>query len=277
MAYNFIHRILNAKIPPPESAWEKIAAEMDKSKAITFPEKISAASIEPPSSLWDTISLALDKSGSSKKSVPVASLLKWTAAAVIAGLVILSATYFFSSQNDKQHIATTKMNSPVKSDSGVNKENQQQGSANSTINNSVSIASENVTEANNSKGKRAGKSRKSFLPVRYATIENTGTDNTIDQLKGSQANIRDNVSPEEAKYIPAPDYFVISAPNGERVRLSSKFSDAVASLMGGDNVDYNWKSKFDNWKTKLISNPSFIPAAGNFLDIAELKDLLKEQ
>jgi hypothetical protein len=70
---------------------------------------------------------------------------------------------------------------------------------------------------------------------------------------------------------------VVTAPNGEHVRISSKFSDAVTSLIGGDNVDYFWKSRFDSWKSKLMTNPSFIPSAGNFLDIAELKDLLKEQ
>ena len=96
-------------------------------------------------------------------------------------------------------------------------------------------------------------------------------------MRESQPNVSDNVSASSAKYIPPPDYYVVTAPNGEKTKISTKFSNAVASLMGGDNVDYLWKSRFDNWKTKLISSPSFIPAAGNFLDIAELKDLIKEQ
>jgi len=273
MAYSFIHRILHAEIPPPASCWDKIAGELDKNEPKNFIDKLSAASVEPPPSVWNRISESLG-STSSRRSV-VVNWMKWSAAAVIAGGLIITASFYLTSQ--KKDI--TASNSPNKesSNNSSTTEDKTNQSPDTTIakDSSGAIAQNIIITTNN--GTNSPRSTSMLIPVRHATIEAPAQDNDLSQLRGSPPNISDNVSPDAAKYIPAPDYYVVTAPNGERVKISSKFSDAVVSLVGGDNVDYLWKSKFDNWKAKLISNPSFIPAAGNFLDIAELKDLLKEQ
>jgi len=273
MAYNFIHRILNAEIPPPSSAWDKIAAALDKSHQPDFVKKLSDASIDPPPSAWNNIAASLDGSRIERRGAVIPSWLKWSAAALVAGLVVISATYFFSGHASDSHMATgSNSNEKTAMPSNQNAE-QSIGNPNKLAQNNVSSNEPDVTSGE--KQKRPRSPQVSF-PVRHAVIE-APEDQSISQAKETQPNISDNVSPGAAKYIPAPDYYVVTAPNGERTRISTKFSDAVVSLMGGDNVDYLWKSRFDNWKTKLISSPSFIPAAGNFLDIAELKDLIKEQ
>jgi hypothetical protein len=272
MAYNFIHRILHAEIPPPASCWDKIAGELDKSDPKNFVDKISTASVDPPASVWNRISQSL---GATPSKRPLVMLwMKWSAAAVVAGGLVIAASWYLTSQK-KDNAVAASANKSSSTNSASNQEitNQAAGIL-SEKNSRVVVAQNDVTAVNNgAKIRHQGV----ITPVRHATIETPAQDNNVTQVKESQPNISDNVSPDAAKYIPAPDYYLVTAPNGERVKISSKFSDAVVSLMGGDNVDYLWKSKFDNWKAKLISNPSFIPAAGNFLDIAELQDLLKEQ
>jgi hypothetical protein len=275
MAYNFIHRILNAEIPAPESSWDKIVTALDKAGATGFVEKLSQAIVEPPAIVWQQIASALDTTGIERKRSVPAGWMRWSAAALVIGVIIISASYFFYTRSSSNNIATTSTsNNTVASPNGNAKHEGVAGGSDLSKDTSSVLQQADAT-ANKDQQKRKGRQREVF-PVRHAVIETAEADNG-GQLGETQPNISDNVSPAAGKYIPPPDHFVVTAPNGERAKISTKFSNAVASLMGGDNVDYLWKSKFDNWKSKLISNPTFIPTAGNFLDIAELKDLIKEQ
>jgi len=276
MAYNFIHRLLNAEIPPPESAWNKIAAALDRSEIPVFVEKLSNASIEPPTSVWNKITGALDGTRSEKAGRRITPWMKWSAAAIVTGLVIFSATYLFNTSSSKQMAGSSTPSDKSATTPNLNSDQQKASSGSALSKDSGVVTSPVDLASNNDKQKYSRRRQQVLLPVRHAVIETQIVDNSS-QLRESQPNISDNVSVSSAKYIPPPDYYVVTDPNGEKTKISTKFSNAVASLMGGDNVDYLWKSRFDNWKTKLISSPSFIPAAGNFLDIAELKDLIKEQ
>jgi hypothetical protein len=278
MTPNFTHKILNAEILPPDAAWDKIAAELDKLDGSGFIQKISEASIEPPSSVWQRVANALENPKPAKRILISRPWIKWAAAAAIGGLIIVGVYYFnngnqsglISSNGDKQ--------SNSKDATAVPPSNANDASSSGTI----ATLDPNIRLAENSKlankkNSIPGKGEQTKIPVRHAVIESAGMEKEPNVAPESESRISDNISSSSANLIPAPDYYVVTAPNGQRVRMSSKFSHAVTSLFGGDNVDYLWKSRFDSWKSKIMSNPSFIPTGGNFLDIAELKDLLKEQ
>ncbi|HEY7160317.1 MAG TPA: anti-sigma factor [Acidobacteriota bacterium] len=278
MSHSFIHKIFKAEIPPPESAWDNIAAELEKAEGGNIAGKMATASIDPPTNVWDRIAAELDGTTSRARPTLIAPWLKWTAAAMLAGLLIFSANYIFRSGQGSPQVAEKK-STPSNNESNTSIEKQSTGNGNANVSNSNSSPGFNsivATNSNEAENNRKSLSLKKVPPVRYAMVEPAAAE-TNTQQQSPDAKINANVSTESANYIPAPDYFVVTAPNGERVKISSKFSDAVTALLGGDNIDYHWKSRFDSWKAKLISNPSFIPAAGNFLDIAELKDLIKEQ
>src|SRR5438132_428436 len=99
MSYNFIHRILHAEIAPPASCWEKIAGELGKPDAKNFVARISSASVEPPTLVWDRISASLNSSRSGKPSF--AFWMKWSAAALVAGGLIIAASLLFTSQKNE--------------------------------------------------------------------------------------------------------------------------------------------------------------------------------
>src|SRR6478752_2518123 len=106
MAYNFIHRILNAVIPPPESSWDKIASTLDKAGP-GFVEKLSQAAIEPPATVWYQIAAVLDAAHVERKGGIIAGWMRWSAAAITIGIIIVSAFYFFYINPSTKNIATT--------------------------------------------------------------------------------------------------------------------------------------------------------------------------
>jgi len=276
MPTNFTHKILNAEIQPPESAWDKIAAELDKIDSNHFVNRLQAASIDPPADVWNNVAAALENPRQARKFRLNAPWMKWTAAAVVAGLLIISAIKFLdfgktAGGTSGQETAMNKENTKTPS---LNPNNSSPGTT-AAVSPTTILADNNTRPTHKRSMVNTRKSQ--GLPVRHAQIETTEIENANEQKTGNESKVNNNVSSSATNLIPAPDYYVVTAPNGERVRISSKFSDAVTSLIGGDNVDYFWKSRFDSWKSKLMTNPSFIPSAGNFLDIAELKDLLKEQ
>ena len=285
MPTNFIHNILQAEIPPPESAWDKIAAELDKLEHPLFVNKVAGASIEPPASVWNKVADAINETPAARKIPMGASWAKWTAAAIAAGLIIYSVTYFINPGKSPSAFSSNETASKKENNSSA-ATNPSGGNIStptdtSRIDPAVGSRPSSGTSENersgNSKRNLTAISRKQEPPVRHALIESTLAENGITQPTEAEDKVSANVSSSTPNYILPPDYYFVTAPNGERVKISSKFSGAVASLFGGDNVDYLWKNRFDSWKSKLMTSPSFIPSAGNFLDIAELKDLLKEQ
>ena len=275
MTPNFTHKILDAEIPPPDSAWEHIAAELDKLGGSGFVHKVAEASIEPPPMVWQNVASALNSPRG--KTIPLSRpWMKWAAAAAILGIIaVLTIT------NSKNNLVSSGK---------VDPRNERNVSPSTSINaNESSLAGVSpslIPGTRLADNERQLPLKRSLftnnnLPespqVRHATIESAGIEKQDLLGSESESRLSNNIPSTPATFIPAPDYFVVTAPNGEKVRISSKFSDAVASLYGGDNIDYYWKWRFDSWKSKLMTNPSFIPSAGNFLDIAELKDMLKEQ
>jgi hypothetical protein len=82
------------------------------------------------------------------------------------------------------------------------------------------------------------------------------------------------------------EFFTIQGPNGEPIQVSAKFKDVIYFL-NLDTIDEeqsdrlfseskSWREKFKAWKEKM-SQSSYTPDSGNFLDIAELIQLLKEE
>ena len=267
---NFINRIYNVEIPPPATAWENIAVELNKLPDNNFIRKISQASVDPPAEMWNRVVSVLDDRKSSRLLFLRSSWVKGVAAALAAGLIV----FLYRSGQDTTG-SVVKKEVPVTKDTRHQDPLAKQKMDTNAFEPASSLA-QNDQQFNQKKkigvvpGKRADH-------LRYASIETAENVLPTDNNGASGSHVNNNVPSSAGNFIPAPDYFVVTAPNGQQVKISSKFSDAVNSLFAGDNSDNSWKTRFDTWKSKLISSPSFIPTAGNFLDIVELKDLLKEQ
>ncbi len=127
--------------------------------------------------------------------------------------------------------------------------------------------------------------------MRYANIDNAERPRITHPISVSSEPIRDaegNIIMDE-KLVSAPDnnYVTVTGPNGEQTRMSKKFFRAL-SYLSADSDDENnmgvmlqesalWKWLFQEWRTRLIQDPTFIPSSTNFLDILQMKDLFNDQ
>ena len=70
-------------------------------------------------------------------------------------------------------------------------------------------------------------------------------------------------------------YITLTSLNGDKVRVSSKFSNYIGSLNQSNPEDPAWSQKFTEWRN-IMQNKALTPTTANFLDIVELTDLLEE-
>ncbi len=81
-------------------------------------------------------------------------------------------------------------------------------------------------------------------------------------------------------------YITISGPDGQMIKVSSKFSNLISYLTedGGtqENLDViikesaKWRATFAKWRSRMANN-SVAPSVTNFMDIIELSSMLEEK
>jgi hypothetical protein len=126
--------------------------------------------------------------------------------------------------------------------------------------------------------------------ITYAAVDNADKRITNERIAVPSRPIRDgagNIILDE-KLVSAPDdnYVTVTGPNGEQTKISKKFLHALSYMNSASGEDDYmgimlhegslWKWLFQEWRQKLLTQPSFIPSAANFLDIMELKEILHE-
>ena len=266
MANNFINKILQAEVTPPDSSWEKISAELKRTVTQNFVSKLNDASVDPPAHIWNQVAAALSASQRKISTLPVVN--RWVAAAAILAVVAVTAGYFLSRDRTVQTAI-----SPQPQRRAV------PGTITDTVANSSATAhSNNVSRVNETKERTTTRRNANGSATRpkYASVE-VPPMQLAKRANDPKDGLSANLSNASGTFISPPTYFVVTAPNGQRVKISSKFSEAASYLFANGEADDSWKQRFEKWKSKLMTNPGFMPTAGNFLDIAELKDLLKEQ
>ena len=90
----------------------------------------------------------------------------------------------------------------------------------------------------------------------------------------------------ELIFAPDNNYIVVTGPNGEQTRISSKFLPLLSSMNGNiESMDYFqfflnenniWKLRFNEWRDRMLRQATIIPTATNLLDIIQLKEFLQE-
>ncbi len=269
MTNDFIHKIQQAEIIPPDLVWNNIATDLDGSTNRSFVQKLALAELTPPAAAWNEIESRLQEPRSKIGTLINLNKGRLVAAAVIAALIFFSTTWLLN----RSSIPAVAKKTPASTESVTEKKDV---ISSDTVINRPMIAS--MTKSRGVSPRKLIASRGSNpTPIRHALVESAGQSRAV-QTNNNEELV--NSAPSTVNtYIQAPDYFTVTAPNGQLVKISSKFSDAAAYFfnMSDDGNDPSWKIRFDNWRKKIISSPSFIPTAGNFLDIMELKELLKEQ
>ena len=317
MPNNWLNKILNHQVTPPAGVWMNIANELDKEdenisidfktkmldyeatppvkvlqnifneldkdeKQITptFAQRVYNYKEEAPVDTWKNINNELDKSETkiihltNKKKGKVIYFKMAAAASVIA----IFATTIWLSINKK--------------DAGGNKiavvtPQSKQTTVPNTANKTTTLPTADTKE------------KKAVEKIQPKNINS----NVADYLKGNKAeDLAQNPSeasneklqntngetPMDIALMNTPNtYISITGPDGQTIKVSSKFSNLIGYLTGKnadtqENLDIiiqesaKWKKTFATWRDKMTNN-LVAPSLTNFMDIIELSNVLEDK
>ncbi|MEP6746372.1 MAG: hypothetical protein ABJB86_01530 [Bacteroidota bacterium] len=281
----------------PSGVWENITARLDDDKQYAVVgAKMNDFTTTPPPQIWDNVLAALEET--KPNQVPVInmrrSIFRVAAAAIVIGIFIGSWILINNKNNQKivaKTTTTTPHTNPVQPIVADN--NKEDGTARINV---TSNKKENLAVAGISPHQHSIKNDYAVLPAddvndnapKYAKINNLAA-HIIPVSTIMAAPILDkNGNPvmDMDVLTTNSNYFLITGPNGQLTRISSKFANVIRFLDDKNSSDTEeyvdrvikessvWKKRFQEWRNK-ISQSTYIPSSVNFLDIVELKDLIQ--
>lgn len=291
MSGNWQHKILQFDIPPPEEVWTKIADQLDEEyhqEDILISQKMHDFEIIPPAFILDRVLEGVVPVQSQKSPASVFSfpLKRVAIAAVAVGLIVITLIYFVrpgsttGTENSTANIIPPTPGSSSIAPSETDKENNAEPNAPSDPEMaSLNRPSKKTGQLNNNITRKDRN-------VKYVSLNPVLAANAISPISVSAPPIYDgngNIIMDE-NLVSAPDenYIIVTSPNGEQTKISRKFLKMLCVMNGGTDNNYmnaenfEWKLRFEEWRSKLLQQASYIPTANNFLDIMDLKELLQE-
>jgi len=266
MSDNWQNRIFNHEETPPNNAWENIAKQLDAMEE----KKSSVIQTEVPSVVEQ------------KKS----KIIYWRMAAAACITAIIATTIIWMNIDNKNapgntHVAKVPVSTEPKVDNQIANIN-----ANNKATESVATVSKKEIFTNNKKTIDQTDSNEKLEYAKTDVVKSLATNpalNKKEKLVGTGGDVINDIS-----LMNSPNSYVsFIGPNGQEVKVSSKFSNLVGYMDGKDpeaeeNLDKIvsesnfWRGKFKKWRNKMI-NTNIAPSPSNFLDIVELSKLLNEQ
>lgn len=306
MSANVQHILLNLEAAPPPGAWDVISARLDAefdAAAIKLAEKLYDWETSPPAAAWDNIALALQITPQTQEAPVKVIRLPFRKVAVAAAILAIVGFLTWNFLNSGPGNSTIVQNSLLPAIPGNNttaNDREVQPSLpaidaslgsrrRNTINIPRRIIADNAMNADYARNTMPEPDP--MDDIRHATINGLRAESTTFR-KGIKAPlIKDaggNVILDKSLIITQDNnYIIITCPNGEQTRISTKFLPVLTDLNAtSDPAEYFdavarensiWKSRFSQWRTKLLQQATFAPTANNFLDLLTLKELIEEQ
>jgi hypothetical protein len=282
MSEQLKYRMQQHEEAPPAGVWEAIHTRLDDDiNYSTVATKMTAFETTPPANAWDGIVSALDGQAGTGNTdvVPFRrrnKVYRLAAAAVIIGIAI-TGWWMMNRNNGKQpniiqgnDVAAANI---LPSGSDDTMSNGKEGGA----------QPDSPTEGMAFSSARASSRRlaSNDRTLKYATAVNYPSYNNEYPIIINSTPVREEASTvvrEHDIQTMNGDYLIISAPNGDRTKISAKFANVIRYLNDDETSDEGeaWKKRFQEWRRKIMQS-AFIPSSGNFLDIADLKELLEEK
>lgn len=289
------NKLYDHEVPPPDNLWGKISHDLDNDSFVVFKQKLFHHQQEPPAGIWKNIERILHGDTSVIPLIKRNTFKVWrvAAAAAVIGIAFFTVNYFLSRQEPIAPPTAKKntTNAPAPPNAPVQAEKQQSVPGKQPV-----IASAFVPGKMNAKSTtshlQAGNIYSDGGSVDIPSLSTIANDESAmtDRLELSSTsnrrlrNLQGEIK-EDVSLLDLPNsYFLMTGPNGQAVRVSSKFRNTIQYLNGSGNEElldvilresHYWKNIFKEWKEK-VSNSSFVPSSQNFMDITELMKLLQQ-
>ncbi|MBC7904189.1 MAG: hypothetical protein H7Y27_12230 [Gemmatimonadaceae bacterium] len=281
------HKLLGYETLPPAANWEAVSERLDDDNQYAYLSgKLSAWSVPPPPDAWLNISKQLDESDAPTIIANHAPLIqmnrrymKW---AVAAALIILAGGWIYFTQfNNRNSEMAVNSEADTSATAGDTRKLQEPVAVAgpSAIAPAASIASVLPVAGFGSKTVP----REDPRVLKFSPVENNSVAGEYN-ITISSPLIRDEnaaVMRDMAPMTANSNYMMVSGPDGSRTRISSRFGEFIRYMHDDENSQSTgpenalWKKRFAEWRV-AIKESSYFPAAGNFLDIMELKDLIEK-
>lgn len=298
------HRLYSLEVAPPSACWEDLAERIRiecKPSELILGERLQDASIDPPETSWTAIEKLLNSNAPARTAnAKIFRISRWTAVAAIFVLILMAGIYFLLPESDRQPqqpvIGESKPSlvperipakEAFKQSLPADQANNLKTGVRPVPNKSVAINSNNNEEA-------AGNYHSMMAddePLNYADLFPGDYSIATTNISVNAPLLRDQSGDIilDAQLLTSgnSNYITVTAPNGQPARISSKFLPVLAYMnqQPADNEYMSlvvqeslfWKLTFDEWRQLLLKEVSLTPAAGNFSDILELKNILLQQ
>lgn len=294
----FKDKLFHAQEAPPPYVWDKVVHDLDN-EYFAFKENLFHAEEAPPSNVWNNIQTLLDKETTKRASViSLPQIIRISAAAAVIAILFFTTNYFLKT---KEAVINTTAQKNTQIPQKI-ADTDESGKDNNSITNPVVqskeknkliIASNTETPVKRRQENNQPVSVQSdggFLPVPLPELIATQRSNVTDKYDLGNSfgkrvrNLKGEIK-EDISLLDLPNsYFLMTGPDGQSIRVSSKFRNTIQYLNNTGNEELldvilresrYWKNIFREWKEK-VSNSTFIPSANNFMDITELMQLLHQ-
>lgn len=295
----FKDRLFHTQEAPPTDVWSKIAHDLDN-ECIVFKDKLFHTQEAPPSDAWHNIQAHLNNETTAKKgrTVGLPAIVRISAAAAAIAILFFTTNYFFKTKEATLNTTAQKNTQPgqkTESAGESRKDNEQatdpsaqsKEEAKSLIASNAAIV-RNKKQQNNQQANVFSDGGSLPVPaIERIAADRSGITDKYDLGNGFNKRVRNlkGEIKEDISLLDLPNsYFLMTGPDGQSIRVSSKFRNTIQYLNGSGNEELldvilresrYWKGIFREWKEK-VGNSTFIPSANNFMDIAELMHLLHQ-
>ncbi len=301
---SFSDRMNNFEATPPSHSWQNIITRLDDDKQYdAVATRLSNFDTTPPPFIWNNIAENLHESKEEKTEENVITIrirkniYRLAAAAIMSGLFI-GAWILINKNVAKNDVVKTKNILKPVSPVIQKKDKPEQEKDTNSSNDDVAVNNQHLSDqslslhdrqhTNTKNTSDASASSNSSEPVLKHAIVNDLLAYQEKPIVISSAPILDNYGNviRDMDVLTTSNYIMVTGPNGQATRMSSKFANVVRYLNGSSDqpeeyIDRvikesnTWKKRFQEWRDK-ISKSSYIPSSANFLDIIEFKDLIQD-
>ena len=288
---SFKDRLRHAAITPPENIWDNITHDINNDHFI-FKEQLKHAAVLPPDTAWQNITERLNASGKQKASiVKMPAIIRIAAAVAIIGILFFTANYYISNKTVEHETAVVQPHERTASPQATIPPTREATTspAEKKYIAAATVINKKHTTAGSDKDASPAYSEQSHrlpLPALVTPVPALVTDR-YDVQEGFGKHVRNLKGEirEDVALLDLPNsYFYMTGPDGQSIRVSSKFRNTIQYLNGSNTEELldvilresrYWKSRFRTWKEEVY-NASFVPAPYNFMDISELMRLFEQ-
>ncbi|MCX8020320.1 MAG: hypothetical protein N2747_07505 [Chitinophagaceae bacterium] len=304
-----IHKILEAEINPPESAWKNISAGLDEMAGYhAISQSLYNLSITPPDRVWEKISIQIpfaveeeniqqklnafeptppafspvltgNISHEPEKSVRQFFLFRRLAvAAAIIGLLIWGGIRLWNS-SENPIPENTAQNNPIPKPTFPETKPKASDSDNTQL---EKITNESATKDNSLSDERDQKPADAHLAIHKLKTKPEAYDNNPVTVNTRGLDLTEENVIKESNYKTEPGqplniserYVIMLTPEGKIIRLSKKLGPVMLCL-AGEIQDDKCKTQLENWRRQMLEAGPSHP--GNFVDILNLVETFSEQ